>query len=196
MNCTKCEEPNLLLLKEGEYSTGYFCKYCGYGSLDYYSTCCANQSLIDIRFEQANKTVVQRTACTNCKALIGGAKKKWADFAALRFYSQESYKEHEEKKSLSHKKLFNHIQALQDNFRRDQQENWWQKYQEHLKSDRWKIIRNLVLKRESSICQGCKQAEAVHIHHLTYENMGDELLFQLVALCLKCHQKLHPDKTL
>jgi hypothetical protein len=35
-----------------------------------------------------------------------------------------------------------------------------------------------------------------HVHHLNYQRLGDEMLFDLVALCEGCHQKLHPHRDL
>jgi 5-methylcytosine-specific restriction endonuclease McrA len=29
------------------------------------------------------------------------------------------------------------------------------------------------------------------VHHHTYANVGDELMWQLVAVCRECHQKFH-----
>ena len=33
--------------------------------------------------------------------------------------------------------------------------------------------------------------EQTQCHHLTYENVGEEFLFELVALCSDCHERLH-----
>lgn len=68
---------------------------------------------------------------------------------------------------------------------------WWQRYNEHLRSDKWLNLRRQVLKRCNGICEGCDSSPAAEVHHLTYENMGDELLFQLVGLCVECHRKVH-----
>lgn len=68
-------------------------------------------------------------------------------------------------------------------------------YIAHLKSDKWFGIRECVLARDKHTCQGCLAAAAVHVHHLCYNHLGDELLFELVALCANCHAKAHARTT-
>jgi len=65
-------------------------------------------------------------------------------------------------------------------------------YNEHLRSEKWNAIRAKVLKRDGGLCQGCLERPAVHVHHTTYEHLGDELLFELISLCVECHEKIHP----
>lgn len=64
-------------------------------------------------------------------------------------------------------------------------------YHEYLKSDKWRTIRNKILNRCKYICEGCLIREAVHVHHITYNNIGNELAFQLVGLCEECHETAH-----
>lgn len=67
-----------------------------------------------------------------------------------------------------------------------------QRHREYLASRAWKGKRDKVLKRASGICEGCLDAKATQVHHLSYERWGDELLFDLVAVCSACHGKCHP----
>lgn len=71
---------------------------------------------------------------------------------------------------------------------------WWQWYNQYLKTPEWKAKRSKVLARAKGICEGCGVYSASQVHHLTYDRAGDEMLFDLVAVCWECHQKLHPDK--
>lgn len=64
-------------------------------------------------------------------------------------------------------------------------------YHAHLKSDLWKEKRLLVIQKQNNICQGCLKAGIDDIHHLSYDNLGDELLFQLIGLCRECHKRTH-----
>ena len=64
-------------------------------------------------------------------------------------------------------------------------------YDEYLRSPEWKAKRQIVIKRENNICQGCMNHQIEEVHHSTYSNIGDELLFQLVGLCSNCHRKTH-----
>ena len=69
-------------------------------------------------------------------------------------------------------------------------------YQAYLLTPAWRAKRDAVLKRDGYVCQGCGTARAVLAHHLHYQRIFDELLFDLVALCHASHQKCHPGKVL
>ena len=73
---------------------------------------------------------------------------------------------------------------------------WRRAYEAHLSSPAWKELRRQVLFRCQGICEGCRKAPALHVHHLTYDRMGHEMLFDLVGVCAECHQGIHPDKQL
>lgn len=69
--------------------------------------------------------------------------------------------------------------------------SFWDDYSTYLRSPEWVKKRQLVMRRSDGVCEGCMEAEAVHVHHLTYEHVGNELLFELVALCETCHHVCH-----
>jgi hypothetical protein len=62
---------------------------------------------------------------------------------------------------------------------------------EYLDSPQWAERRSLVLHRAGGICEGCRSRKASVVHHLTYDHVGNELLFELVALCRGCHDRCH-----
>lgn len=64
-------------------------------------------------------------------------------------------------------------------------------YVQHLQSPKWRSIRSRVMQRAGGQCEGCGQSAAREVHHLTYDHLGDELLFELVALCGLCHERAH-----
>lgn len=66
-----------------------------------------------------------------------------------------------------------------------------EEYAEYLRSPRWKEIRDRVLQRAGHRCEGCGDAAAREVHHLTYEHVFGEFLFELVALCPSCHRRWH-----
>jgi DnaB-like helicase N terminal domain len=70
----------------------------------------------------------------------------------------------------------------------DLRDHWYQNY---LRSDEWRAKRRLVMDRCGGLCEGCRNAPVSEVHHLTYEHVGDELLFELVGLCRECHQRVH-----
>jgi 5-methylcytosine-specific restriction endonuclease McrA len=75
--------------------------------------------------------------------------------------------------------------------REEQDDEWWSGYHEHLRSEAWRDKRQRVLLRAGGICEGCGAQQAHDIHHLTYRHMGDEFLFELVAVCRECHERYH-----
>lgn len=68
---------------------------------------------------------------------------------------------------------------------------WWEWHTQYLKSPEWAANRRKVIQRSQGLCEGCREAEPVEVHHLSYDHVGDELLFELVALCKACHDKAH-----
>ena len=69
---------------------------------------------------------------------------------------------------------------------------FFERYDEYLRSDAWKAKRARVLARDKRICQGCGDT-ATQVHHLTYARVGDELLLDLTSVCGDCHARLHED---
>lgn len=71
--------------------------------------------------------------------------------------------------------------------------NFWEYYSEYLNSSEWKVKRKKVLKRSGGFCEGCGDNLATDIHHISYKHMGNEFLFELVALCSSCHERIHSE---
>ena len=66
------------------------------------------------------------------------------------------------------------------------------KYDQYMESDEWRSRRNKVLKRAGGTCEGCLERPATQVHHLNYRRLGEEMLFDLVAVCDECHAICHP----
>lgn len=94
-------------------------------------------------------------------------------------------------------RLFHELQFQQRQQQRIQEEDdknaeWWRQYTAYLKTPQWAEKRRLVLERDKYVCQGCLRSRASHVHHLTYEHVRNELLFELISLCTACHRRIHP----
>lgn len=74
------------------------------------------------------------------------------------------------------------------------QEDFRDRYAAYLGSAVWADRRRLVLARCKGMCEGCGTRKAVEVHHLTYEHVFDEFLFELVGLCKPCHDRVHADQ--
>ena len=68
---------------------------------------------------------------------------------------------------------------------------WKNAYQKYLQTPEWIAKSKLVLLRAQGICEGCRSRHATQAHHTTYEHVGEEFLFELVALCRQCHERFH-----
>lgn len=70
-------------------------------------------------------------------------------------------------------------------------EYYTQAREAYMASPEWKKLRRLVMDRAKGQCEGCGQAPATEVHHLSYEHLRHEFLFELVALCNDCHSRIH-----
>jgi len=64
-------------------------------------------------------------------------------------------------------------------------------YKEYLKSDYWLSIREQVYERDNHKCKLCDSGKHICVHHLSYENLYNERLEDLITLCRKCHYIIH-----
>lgn len=64
-------------------------------------------------------------------------------------------------------------------------------YESYLKSQEWADRRSKVMERAGHRCEGCRNALATEVHHLSYEHVTQEFLFELVAMCGDCHARWH-----
>lgn len=71
---------------------------------------------------------------------------------------------------------------------------WWERYDAVMASPEWRDRRRLVMLRSGGICEGCGRRQAVHVHHLSYANLGNEFLWELRAVCEACHARIHPHR--
>ena len=91
---------------------------------------------------------------------------------------------------------FQRTQAAQwvDGVRQDA--DFWMRHGAHMASAKWAGLRDRVFRRAAGKCEGCGLRAPVQVHHLSHKNMGDEFLWELQAVCMDCHRRLHPDKGL
>ncbi len=65
-------------------------------------------------------------------------------------------------------------------------------YHFYLQSDQWKGIRSQVINRDKGVCQICKEETLLpQVHHLTYKNIFNEKLEDLITICDNCHREIH-----
>jgi 5-methylcytosine-specific restriction endonuclease McrA len=67
-------------------------------------------------------------------------------------------------------------------------------YQKYLKSEAWWQLRQSKLREVEWKCERCGDHLGdvqIHIHHKTYETLGNESLWDIEALCATCHASEH-----
>lgn len=64
-------------------------------------------------------------------------------------------------------------------------------YKNYLKTKHWNHQREKILKNAKYKCQLCSNKNKLHVHHNTYENIGNEKKEDLIVLCEACHSKFH-----
>lgn len=77
-------------------------------------------------------------------------------------------------------------------------------YQEYLSSKHWQTFRqtyltsrrteykvmNHLIKRDECACCTRRDLE-LHIHHITYQHLGNETFRDVIRVCSDCHQRIH-----
>lgn len=119
-----------------------------------------------------------RHICTSCHWKVGDAVKRPDDVSKIQDWVPPP----------SDEKIKEEIEAETNRV-------WWEIYNQYLLSDDWAATRSYIL-RVQPICQLCGAVPSEVVHHLSYANVGEEKLGELVGLCRPCHQRLHPYKKL
>ena len=67
-------------------------------------------------------------------------------------------------------------------------DEWRQKYNEHLNSEKWRDLKRTIMKRRGHKCERCGSTSYLELHHKTYERLGHERASDLELLCPLCHE--------
>jgi hypothetical protein len=66
-----------------------------------------------------------------------------------------------------------------------------ERYYEYLNSEEWKKIRSEVLERDAYRCQITGAGYDLQVHHIHYNNIGNEDISDLITLCGEAHSIIH-----
>jgi hypothetical protein len=142
----------------------------------------------------SNGVVQYRIQCMICGDTVSGIKKS----EAMSLFVRETGLDHCMIPDFDHElrnRYWREREALRrsewEERKRLEKEEWDAWYSQYLASAKWREKRDAVMFRTRGVCEGCRNAKADIVHHLTYDNVGDELLYELVALCNRCHDKAH-----
>lgn len=65
-------------------------------------------------------------------------------------------------------------------------------YKNYLSSDEWRLKKlHVMFHNGGRGCIYCGAKKNLDVHHLTYRNIGDESLEDLIVLCRDCHKEAH-----
>lgn len=147
---------------------------------------CLHEKTTSVRkFDSINREAFYE-ACTNCGMLKPGAIAR----ASVSEYSvePERYAEQNERYNARRQTALDRIchaaaERCQSGNRAE--------YDDYLRSPEWKRRAAKIMDRANGICEGCLTEPATEVHHRTYENLGNEFAFELLALCDRCHRRIH-----
>lgn len=64
-------------------------------------------------------------------------------------------------------------------------------YKHYLQSKHWRDKKTELYNAKAYKCYFCGKGKSLHAHHITYENIGKEILEDLIYLCRKHHTYVH-----
>jgi 5-methylcytosine-specific restriction endonuclease McrA len=72
--------------------------------------------------------------------------------------------------------------------RQREYEDYVRRYDEYIaRSPDWRKLRQAARERDGHRCQICGDGDYLETHHLTYDHLFAEYLFEIVTLCALCH---------
>jgi hypothetical protein len=131
--------------------------------------------------------------CKLCGAPSCNAVPKQADLPKWVIDRHDAYLAERKTARAAIQSKFIKLQADADAALSKKSEDWRAEYEAYRRTAKWQTKRSKVMHRANGLCEGCLEASATVVHHTTYANIGNELLFQLVALCHACHARAHPE---
>ncbi len=169
------------MIIDGKYNLGL-----QYESNPYSDCDCLRLGLVNRLI--ANGTRQIWVQCKDCNRLLRNIKVIIADSAVkagcvIREYDNRAQEEAEERQRKKTQEYYNSVE--------EKNNQWWDNYNNHLKSEKWFRSRNLILERDRYTCQGCLLNRATQVHHLSYQHITSEFMFELVSVCDDCHNLLH-----
>ncbi|UMQ41623.1 MULTISPECIES: hypothetical protein [unclassified Chryseobacterium] len=186
MICKRCKSEEVEKYYETEYHDIYKCGNCGCEEIKLSDDCCRNPNKIVVNDAKFFPNFRLYEQCKNC----GGTKRNFPvkytpDIDIRGEFDLECFEERKVRIDLEKKLIYESVSY--SNYLSSPRGQ----YHKYLESPEWKAKRELVFKRDGYICTQCKCKPAFHAHHLTYENIFNEKLEDLISVCADCHSKIH-----
>lgn len=192
IECTNCKSRNIKKIDIYEYHDIFECQDCGVFTFKKQDECCRNPNKIYVFDYYNHIPKFIRLQCKNCGGCLTMTDSfpfdKYSELVTGEF-SKDRFNEWKKAKQSdgnSINEISRYIRFSKTTFYR---------YSIHLQSKHWRILTRQTLDRDSWTCQFCKKAKATEVHHLTYKNLGNESLDELISCCKACHESIHDKST-
>lgn len=140
-----------------------------------------------VRREISNGTIIYVEQCELCGRQIKARKKQEVASSCIGSWDDTLQKKWRAAQRDEYERRMARLQKDRD----EQDAIWRRQYETHLNSTRWHDLRKRVLKRANGVCEGCGIYYPSDVHHISYKNLGNEFLFELLAVCRGCHERIH-----
>lgn len=138
------------------------------------------------RRQNANGVWVAVKQCRVCGSNCGGVK-KGPNFWGLPLWDDARAGQRQQ----AYEVVWRHQREQYDRDREEESADFWRRHAAALASEHWRRLRDKVARRCGGVCEGCGDRPARHLHHLTYERLGSELLLDVAYVCVQCHELIH-----
>lgn len=196
--CPKCGKN--VTIERTQFFESEICEHClDHAQINHIDICCDIPALNPVKLITSAGTIQVRNQCQNCGDLrpnsLGGFTKEQREVLPLVDQQKRENRQHRWGEVTA--AFWNRVSEKRANQRTLDQQHWMHKYNAYLNSPAWKSKRQLVLKRDNYLCQCCLNAYATQVHHKSYQFVdlkGNEPAFDLVAICVPCHEKIEAMK--
>ena len=148
-----------------------------------------------VRYIKSNGVTCVRIQCKVCGHNVREVPKKGLNAESLPLFDESLRGNWEERRRARREEL---AKEQREKFI-EGSDKWWADYSAYLRSERWHVMRQRVLERDSHICQACLRNKATQVHHVSYNlynEVGRSAAFELVSICFTCHKEIHPDRAM
>ena len=188
--CKFCNSENV---RKTEYPFHdiYECLNCNKTTFEEIEDCCRRPSeryVIDFHNGLPKFIRIQCDNCGGCLEMTKPLKHSEYEEKTRGEFSKERFKNWKLEKQIEKNNIYEFTKYLKDS------KSSFYQYNIYLRSEHWRNLRLIALERDKYICQSCKQEKATEVHHLTYNNLGNEFLDELISYCRVCHEKVHEKK--
>jgi hypothetical protein len=191
--CNKCKSKNITIDNNYRFHDIYNCNDCHYWTYLKINTCCRDPFKIIVIDRKDFDLYFIREQCINC----GGCMDKHKPLSK-KSYLDKIRGELNEYRVQDRKEIYDQEKEIIVSLKKDY--NYYNsssyKYFLYLTSETWKKKRQAIHDRDNNICRICANEASTEVHHLTYKNIYNEPLEDLIAVCNTCHKKEHNKPTI